>query len=257
MHDDDTDGPGQATITPPLYQGKANDGQPLPPGAGLVYVGDRGEWLVDLNAERRQAEMHDAEVRRRSALPWPGDLPCEVSGYGPWVVTLFDREVHVYSSQIYLESDVGPGEEGVPMDFVADFKGQRNGLCGAATPGRLCMVTGTHTGDVPLAIQLHSAPPPVDERWEDIVEVSFHVERWRVTLIPLLGEGVPLPLPLGHYRARYCASGMDIELEPRLSACDERYLLQLWRSDGPEPDRIVQGGSARAGGWHSQLSQRG
>lgn len=244
MHDDDTKAPDEAAITPPLYQGKANDGQPLPPGAGLVYVGDRGEWLVDLNAERRQNEQRAAELSRCTAPDWPGELPAQAGRDGPWVITLFDGDLRPSYSQIYLESEVAPGEPYVEHDIAAHFAGQHNGLCGGALPGRFCLMTATHTGRVPVTVELHSGTPALGESWEDVVELSLQVEPWRVAIVPLLSDQyVPLPLPRGHYRLRCSASGMVAEWDQQPRRAEERYQLQLWRSAAREPDRIVRVGS--------------
>ena len=244
MHDDNTNDPGGTAITPPLYRGKANDGTPLPPGAGLVMHDGSGVWQVDLHAEQRQADMRDAELRRCSAPAWPGDLPPEASGHGPWVVTLFDGELRPSHSQIYLESEVPPGEPGEEYDITAHFAGQHNGLCGGALPGRFCLMTATHTGRVPVTVELHSTAPALGESWEDVVELSMQVEPWRVALVPLLSDQyVPLPLPRGHYRLRCSARGMVAEWDQQPRQAEERYLLQLWRSAAREPDRIVRVGS--------------
>ena len=244
MHDDDTRSQGGPGITPPLYQGKANDRQPLPPGAGLVYVGDRGEWLVDLNAEQQQREQRAAEVRRCSAPDWPGELPPEARSDGPWVITLFDGELRPSYSQIYLESEVAPGEPYVEYDIDAHFAGQHNGLCGGALAGRFCLMTATHTGRVPVTVELQSGARALDDAWEDVVELSLQVEPWHVAIVPLLSEQyVPLPLPRGHYRLRCSARGMLAEWDQQPRREEERYLLQLWRSAAREADRIVRVGS--------------
>lgn len=257
MHEDDTNAPGGAAITPPLYQGKANDGTPLPPGAGLVMRADSGTWMVDLNHEKRQAEMRDAEVRRCTAPPWPGELPREASGSGPWAVTLFDGELHVSHSQIYLESEVAPGEPYKDHDIQEHFAAQRNGMCGGAVTGRVCLMTATHTGRVPLAVELHAAAPALDAQWEDVVELSFHVEPWRVAIVPLLGSDyVPLPLPRGHYRMRCCARGMLAGWDAGSRNGEERYLLQFWRSSEHQPDCIVRVGSERARYLHGEYGGR-
>jgi hypothetical protein len=54
------------------------------------------------------------------------------------------------------------------------FGGQCNGLCGAAIPGFLFLITGLHTGYVGFTAELHDEPPPVNEGWQEIVETSFH-----------------------------------------------------------------------------------
>jgi len=251
------DSHGEAAVTPPLYQSKAGAGQALPPGAGFVYLGSRGEWLIDLNAERRRAEAQAAELRRCTAPDWPGELPHEVQADAPWSVTLFDGVLHVSYSQVYVESQVAAGEACPEYDIPQHFAGQHNGLCGGALTGRLCLMTATHTGPVPLAVELHAAQPPLDAQWEDVVEVSFQVEPWRVAILPLLSfDGAPLPLPRGHYRLRCCARGMQAGWDVESPDGEERYLWQFWRSTGREADRIVRVGSERARYLHGEYGGR-
>jgi hypothetical protein len=166
------------------------------------------------------------------------------------VRTLFDGEVHVHYSQLYVESD--PDEFGV--DLAEAFTGQANGLCGAAAPGNLFLITGLHTGNVGFTVQAHDDPPPVDESWEEIVEVSFTPASPRILLMQWAGERYwELELDETDYRVRYCASGMAaakeadtrMEEEPRL----DRYLLQFWPS-APESDRVVKQTSEIAAYWH-------
>ena len=258
MHDDDTKAPDEAAITPPLYQGKANDGRPLPPGAGLVMHPESHTWVVDLNAGKRHAEERAAETERCMAPSWPGELSYEVSGLGPWKITLFDGQLRPSYSQIYFESQVGPGEPFEEFDIRGHFAGQHNGLCGGALTGRLCLMTATHTGQVPVTVELHSAAPHLAEHWEDVVELSFHLEPWRVAIVPLLSnQHVPLPLPRGHYRLRCCARGMEAEWDQQPRRAEERYLLQFWRSSGRQPDSIVRVGSERARYLHREYGGRG
>ena len=56
------------------------------------------------------------------------------------------------------------------------FSNQRNGLCGAVESGSLFLRIGLHTGRVGFAVELHDQPPPADQVWEEVVEVSFHPE---------------------------------------------------------------------------------
>src|SRR5437763_1575686 len=82
---------------------------------------------------------------------------------------LMSRTVWVHYGQIYVES----GQVTAEFDSLG---GQRNGLCGAAVPGSLFLNTGLHTGEVGFVIEYHDTPPPLDESWEEIVEVSFRPE---------------------------------------------------------------------------------
>jgi len=51
--------------------------------------------------------------------------------------------------------------------------GQVSGLVAAAQPGARSLVTGLHTGPVPLFVEALDAAPPLDDRGGDVVEVSF------------------------------------------------------------------------------------
>ena len=66
-------------------------------------------------------------------------------------------------------------------DLAASFRGQVNGLHGAAAPGLLFLITG-HTGRVGFTVDVCTSPPPIDDSWEEIVEVPFIVTVPEVTL---------------------------------------------------------------------------
>ena len=162
--------------------------------------------------------------------------------------TLFDGEVHVHYGQVYVWSN-----QAYPLLDEA-FAGQTNGLCGAASPGALFMITGLHTGRVGFTVEVHDDPPPAREEWEDIVEVSFTPASSRIELAQWAGEASwRLDLPDVDFRVRYCACGMDdgrsadtiLEGEPR----HDRYLLQFWPG-APSPDCIVKVTSDIAAYWH-------
>ncbi|MEV1119529.1 hypothetical protein AB0I91_31135 [Actinosynnema sp. NPDC049800] len=159
----------------------------------------------------------------------------------------------VHYSQVFVES-------GDVTDSPAGFGGQVNGLCGAAIPGALAVVTGLHTGDVDFTVELHDRPPPLDDDWEDVVEVSFR-PAGPANLVALGGEQWwPLEgLVETDYRVRYCATGMD---EGHLmiyreddEPSTERYVLQFWPAP-PEPDRIVKQTSAQAAYRHQHAREQ-
>lgn len=166
------------------------------------------------------------------------------------VEVLLDREVHVSYGQIYV---VGRGDHSTGE--LADwFRGQGNGLCGASLPGGLFLITGTHTGRVAFAIELHRHEPPLDDGWEEAVEVSFTVEGDGLGLAEWGGGGwYPLGVPDGDYRVRYCARGMAEGHQGGVPADGEppwdSYLLQLWPAP-PTADRVVRQTTAQAAYWH-------
>ncbi|WP_328634876.1 hypothetical protein [Streptomyces sp. NBC_00356] len=157
-------------------------------------------------------------------------------------------EVHVSYGQIYVVSE----HEDQP-DLDETFAGQASGLCGAAVPGFLWLVTGLHTGDVGFTVEVHDREPPVDPVWEDIVEVSFRplsgdscLQQWAGERDWLLG------LEETDYRVRYSGRGMDRghELDTRVEGdVADHYLLQFWPAT-PQPDGIVRQTSQIAAYWH-------
>jgi hypothetical protein len=166
------------------------------------------------------------------------------------MVCLFDGQLNVHYGQAYIESS----SEGFGGDMEATFVGQRNGLCGAAIPGSLFLVTGLHTGHVAFRAELHDGEPPLDPADEEIVEVSFRPLGEEVSLVEWAAEAsYPLPLPVTDYRVRYCARRMDagkeadtiLEEEPTIDS----YLLQVWPAP-PAPDRIVRQTGQVAAYWH-------
>ncbi|GAA0572534.1 hypothetical protein GCM10009534_02990 [Kribbella sandramycini] len=149
--------------------------------------------------------------------------------------------------QIYVES--------AQADYDVDdcFRGQRNGLCGAASAGTLFLITGMHTGDVGFAVEAYDEEPVIDESWEEIVEASYQ-PGGEAALVSWGGEGRwPLALAETTYRVRYCGSGMDAAHDSDPPMDDEppvdRYVLQFWPAPAA-PDRIVKRTSELAAYWH-------
>ncbi|MGY1501014.1 hypothetical protein ACW4TU_31285 [Streptomyces sp. QTS52] len=158
--------------------------------------------------------------------------------------------MHVHYSQIYVESD----PDGSIPDLSEAFAGQRGGLCGAAVPGVLWLITGLHTGNVGFVVEVHDEEPALDPAWEDVVEVSFRPVSDRTSLVQWAGEAAwDLDLAPTDYRVRYCARGMDTgrELDTRVSGKPQAdsYLLQFWPSP-PRPDHVIRETSQIAGYWH-------
>lgn len=166
---------------------------------------------------------------------------------------LFDGHLYVHYGQAYVT--VG----GTRAELLEAFAGQENGLCGAAVPGFLFLITGLHTGDVGCAVEAHDGPPPIDESWEEIVEVSFSVTTPEVALVQWdEDDGTRLDIGAGDWRVRYCARGMDVahdgttlDGEPPI----DHYLLQLWPA-APAPDQVVKQTSKSAAYRHRTVRKR-
>jgi hypothetical protein len=164
---------------------------------------------------------------------------------------LFAGDVHVDYHQIYIR-----GGSTFPTDAMVDnFAGQVNGLCGGAWPGMLFLSIGMNVGLVGVAVELHDEAPPLDDFWEDVVEVSFAPEDGTATLTEWGGEPVAsLELNATNLRVRYCAHGLDdgAAATGRISPDEpvvDRYLLQFWPAT-PSVDRVVRQTSANAASHH-------
>jgi hypothetical protein len=167
--------------------------------------------------------------------------------------TAMSGGAHVHYGQIYVQS----GD--VTAEMPESFGGQRNGLCGAAVPGALLLMTGLHTGTVGFAVEVHDSAPPVDDRWEEIVEVPFRPVG-ETMLVTWGGEDWwPLDLAETDHRVRYCGTGMDAGRARDTRLADEpevdHYLLQLWPAP-PEPERLVKQTSEAAAHWHGYAREQ-
>lgn len=170
---------------------------------------------------------------------------------------LFSANVDVYYGQAYLEL-AGPFD-----GFMENcFHGQQNGICGAAAPQALFLITGLHTGPVGMEIHCFDDDPGIDDSWDEIVEVSFLAPRTEIVLVEWAAPRQALPLTSGAYRARYYARDMDAgrELDTNTtSSAVDTYRIDLWRA-GRAADRIIKRTSECAAYWHdwaAGLTDRG
>jgi hypothetical protein len=164
--------------------------------------------------------------------------------------TAFDGKLMVCYGQAYVLSP--ECEMLMPEDA---FAGQRNGLCGAAVSGSLFLVTGLHTGYVNLQVQVHHAAPPVDESWEEIVEVSWSLNAGPAVLQDWNAEALcEIPLERGAYRVRYAARRFG-EAEPADDeeesdeAAIESYSLSFWPALRMD-DAVLKQTSPHAAYWN-------
>ncbi|MFE4263719.1 hypothetical protein [Streptomyces sp. NPDC056883] len=151
---------------------------------------------------------------------------------------------------MYVQSDQDNGFPGLSEAFA----GQSVGLCGAAVPGVLWLITGLHTGNIAFDVEVHDEEPALDPVWEDVVEVSFHPVSESTGLAEWAGEAAwDLNLTRTDYRVRYCAQGMDEarNLDTRASGEPQAdsYLLQFWPAP-PRADRVIRQTSQHAAYWH-------
>ncbi|MGW2089422.1 hypothetical protein [Streptomyces sp. NPDC001880] len=167
--------------------------------------------------------------------------------------TVYSGELSVCYRQFYVESR--DDEDGAHWSEAC--AGQANGLCGAAVPGYLYLITSLHTGQVGLTVEVHDTVPPLDESWEDVVEVPFRPASRSTVVLPW-GDGplVSVDLPVADHRVRYCGRDMDRAREEELDilageAPPDQYLLQFWPA-APRPDEVVRQTAEAADYWHRQ-----
>lgn len=167
---------------------------------------------------------------------------------------VFDGLVRVDYGQFYLAH--GLGDDG--PDLLEAFRGQANGLCGAVMPGLLFLETATTSGKVGVTIDVHENAPPIDDMWEEIVEVPFEAIGEELNLIEMLsGRTKNLPLPPNAYRVRYCIRGMDQIRDPDLHVGEvgaDCYHLAFWPA-AHAPDAIIKQTSERAAYWNEWVKR--
>ena len=164
-------------------------------------------------------------------------------------IIALDAPRHVEYGQIYVLS---PGCEPVVPEEA--FAGQRNGLCGAGVAGGLFLATGLHTGYVHMRSEVHASEPPLQDEWEEIVEVSCSFANTPVVLEDW-GGGTKCELPLaeGQYRVRYCAKRFGQAPEGNGEDGEElieRYALFFWPAPS-RPDQVLKQTSEEAAYWNN------
>lgn len=164
------------------------------------------------------------------------------------MTTLFDGEIWVEYGYLFLQAW---GDEQPGLDEARG--GQSNGLCGAASPGAVSLVTSMTLGHVPLRVELHDVAPEVADEWEDVVEASLVTATSNLVLTSAQDVVHLPPLPgAGAYRVRYCATHMDAGHDLSREAGGpvvDHYLLELWPAP-PGPDAVVRRTSRVAAYWH-------
>lgn len=161
---------------------------------------------------------------------------------------MFEGKLHVHYGQAYV---VPTGA--VLDDYMEDcFRGQSNGLCGAAAEDRLFLVSGLHTGAVEFAVDVLSAAPPLDDSWDDVVEASLRVDEQGAQLMDWDGKCSDLRMSPGWYRARYHAKNMDVagEVDTIVGGDTiDSYWLLFWPAP-QAPDTVIKQTSTLAAYWH-------
>ena len=154
----------------------------------------------------------------------------------------------------YGQLDLAWSEQhGLDGELDTFFRGQANGLVGAASSTGIYLNLARRRGGSAVRIELHDSAPDLDDQWEDVVEVSARVPvgasaGWTTWA----GEhGGPLAVPPGDYRIRVSARGRDAAADDGEFAegLVDFYLVELWPAE-PQPDTIVRTTSENAREFH-------
>jgi hypothetical protein len=170
---------------------------------------------------------------------------------------LLDDVVHTDYGQFDLVWGEGIGFDGEVERF---FRGQVNGLVGAADPGGVYINLARRSGGSRVRIMLSDAAPPAQpDDYVDVVEVSTVVPSGATaSWVSWAGEtGGPLPgVEPGSYRVRVSARGRDAGAEGEFDeGVVDEYVVELWSAE-PAPDEIVRTGSESAAYWHREWGGR-
>lgn len=119
--------------------------------------------------------------------------------------------------------------------------------------GTAFLVTGTHTGAIPVSVRLLDTAPALGA-WEEIVEVSFAPLSARRGLYGWGADvSLEIDLPQPSYRLRWSASGMDEgkaqDVATEETPAQDRYEVSLWPAPF-SPDLILRCTSEIASYWH-------
>lgn len=168
---------------------------------------------------------------------------------------LLDQTIYTDYGQFSLEW----GDESWDGDADRFFADQDNGWVGAAVPGVVHLVMARRSGGSSVRVEMLNEEPPIDDSWEDCVEVSLEVPvgasvRWSTWA----GENSSvLDISADSYRLRVGARGRDSGQAGEFEAgVVDFYLLQLWPSPSGQQDSVLRVGSADAAYWHAEWGSR-
>ncbi len=168
-------------------------------------------------------------------------------------IVLLDDVVHTDYGQFDLAWTEDGGFDGDADKF---FRGQVNGLVGAADPGGVYLNLARRSGGSRVRItRRDSAPPLPPVEYDDVVEVSVRIPsdsdvRW----MTWAGEtGGPLTgFASGDYRVRVSAKGRDAGADDEFAdGVVDEYVVEIW-AEGEAPDQILRVGSESAKYWHRE-----
>lgn len=133
------------------------------------------------------------------------------------------------------------------------FDGQVDGQVGAAHPRGVHVVLGRRSGGSHVRIVVHATPPPpAEDRWEDVVEVSVLLPDREPRWASWAGEcgGALVGLLPGAYRLRVSARGRDAGAAgEEADEVVDWYLLELWSAPRGQ-DAVLRSSSQDARYWH-------
>ncbi|MBB4910560.1 hypothetical protein [Actinophytocola algeriensis] len=121
-----------------------------------------------------------------------------------------------------------------------------NGLV-SPQPGAVEIWAGTHTGSVPVAVEVRDSAPPADDvaEWDDVVETNVQSQRGNLLVTSFFAH-MPKELPnlagsgAGLYRIRFYVRGRDSGSSYDSYAPAEEYRIISWPVKQPTPERIYK-----------------
>ena len=173
-------------------------------------------------------------------------------GYLSHPMRIYKDKFPVVYGQFYFFSDTD-----WDGNLEACFSSQTNGLCGVSFPGIVFFITGLHTGNISLDVNLFESEPPLNELADEIVEASIEVVDPNIALESWGEEKkVELGLTPGTYRLRYRA--LDFGKAEDLGLYDEGdiefYCVDIWSAPF-SGDQIIKVQSEQAKYWHNEIIQ--
>jgi|ERR1041384_2085335 hypothetical protein len=137
--------------------------------------------------------------------------------------------------QFYLQDEPSKGElsEAWTDEAVADLLALAPGVVGVGTVRNM---------DVPVRVELASAPPPTDyDGWDHVTECDLDVPSGRIVIAgctDYFPDAVRITVDPGNYRVRIRYGGFDTLSEDGLRG-DDRYDVVLWKAP-PEGRRVLK-----------------
>ena len=168
---------------------------------------------------------------------------------------LFDATMYVAAGVVFV-SGLGDARPTLPENVDAAFRGQTNGLLGAAVPGELALDVALRSGYFGMRVETLEVAPPASAEWEDVVEVSFAPRNPYVVFLNYDTDALlEMTLAVQPYRVRLSARNMDAAASQQLVIDEDEplidhYCMSFWPAPRG-PDEILRRSSQIAASKHA------